>query len=140
MVLFLNDVAGSEIVLILFFILIFFGAKSIPGLAQTLGKTIRQVKDASAELQSEIKKSSTEMKKDLNLEGIVRETTDTIQRPLDQYADDLDNAVKYSGGRKTHLAETNSLPENLPKKPDSSNEEVEKPTEAENKKTDDSVE
>lgn len=127
MVLFLNDVAGSEIFLILFFVLIFFGAKSIPGLAQSLGKTIRQVKDASAELQNEIKKSSNEMKKDLNLEGLVKETEETIQRPLDQYADELEHAVKYSG-TKSHLRETPKIPESPAKK-----EEEEKTVESDDK-------
>ena len=54
MVLILNDLAGSEILLILVFVLIFFGSKSIPGLAKTMGRTIRQVKDASADIQNEI--------------------------------------------------------------------------------------
>lgn len=100
MQLILNDVAGSEILLILVFILIFFGAKSIPGLARTLGRTIRQVKDASAEIQNEIRKSSNDMKSDLNLKGIIEETAEDIKRPLDQYAQDLDNAVKYQSPNK----------------------------------------
>ncbi|MGY8927311.1 MAG: Sec-independent protein translocase subunit TatA/TatB, partial [Flavobacteriales bacterium] len=62
MVLILNDVAGSEIVLILVFVLIFFGSKSIPTLARTLGRITRQVKDATSDIQSEIKKSSADMK------------------------------------------------------------------------------
>ena len=54
--LFLNDVAGSEIIVIILVVLIFFGSKSIPGIAKTLGKTLYQIKNASAELQNEIKK------------------------------------------------------------------------------------
>lgn len=100
MLLFLNDIAGSEILLILVFILIFFGSKSIPGIARTMGRTIRQIKDASSELQNEIKKSGVDIKKDLNLDGlnldgIMRDTAQEIQRPLDQYASDLENAVKF---------------------------------------------
>lgn len=100
MLLFLNDISGSEILLILVFILMFFGSKSIPGLARTLGKTMRQIKEASSELQNEIKKSGADMKKDLNLDGlnldgIMRDTAQDIQRPLDQYATDLENAVKF---------------------------------------------
>jgi len=67
MLLIFNDIAGSEILLILVFILIFFGSKSIPSLAKTLGKTIRQVKEASTEIQNEIKKSAGDIKGDLNL-------------------------------------------------------------------------
>lgn len=110
MLLILNDVAGSEILLILVFVLIFFGSKSIPGLARTLGKTIRQVKDASADIQREIKKSSNEMKNDLNLKGIIQETTEDIKRPLEEHAKDLDNAVRYQPQRKKSHMEENVVP------------------------------
>lgn len=103
MLLILNDISGSEILLILFFVLIFFGAKSIPNLAKTLGRGIRQIKDASAEIQNEIKKSGSEMKKDLNLKGIMEETAEDIKRPLDQYATDLEDAVKYTPPKQSHL-------------------------------------
>ena len=106
MLLFLNDISGSEILLILAFILIFFGSKSIPGIARTLGKTMRQIKDASNELQTEIKKSGLDIKKDLNLDGLnlealVRDTAQEIQQPLDQYVDDLENAVKFERPKNT---------------------------------------
>lgn len=85
----------------------FFGSKSIPGLARTMGRTMRQIKEASADIQSEIKKSSSEMKKDLNLEGLIRDTKEDIRRPLDQMADDLDNAVKYSPPKlNSHLEQS----------------------------------
>lgn len=100
MVLIFNDIAGSEILLILLFILIFFGSKSIPTLARTLGKTIRQIKEASSDIQNEIKKSGGDIKKDLNLTGIIQETAEDIKRPLDQMAVDLDNSVKYQPNRR----------------------------------------
>ena len=114
MILILNDVAGTEILLILVFILIFFGSKSIPGLAKTLGKTIRQVKDASQDIQNEIKKSGAEMKKDLNLKGILEDTAEDIKRPLDQMATDLDQSIKYQPNIRD--AHTKLQPE-LDKKP-----------------------
>lgn len=95
-----NDIGTGEILLILLFALMFFGAKSIPGLARSFGRTIRQVKDASSEIQEEIKKSGAEMKGDLNLKGIIQETAEDIKRPLDQYATDLDDAVKYQPPRR----------------------------------------
>jgi sec-independent protein translocase protein TatA len=52
--LFLGDLGGGEIMLILVVILIFFGAKRIPELARGLGKGIREFKDASSEIRSEI--------------------------------------------------------------------------------------
>lgn len=106
MLLFLNDIAGSEVLVILVFILIFFGSKSIPGIAQTMGKTIRQIKDASNELQSEIKKSGADIKKDLDLSGLIQETSQDIQRPLDQYAADLEDAVKFTPPRNSQIPGT----------------------------------
>lgn len=95
MILFLSDVAGSEILLILFFVLIFFGSKSIPNLARTMGRTIRQIKDASDELQNEIKKSGMDIKKDLNLTNIIEETAQDIQAPLQKYTTELDEALRF---------------------------------------------
>lgn len=100
MLLILNDIAGSEILLILVFILIFFGSKSIPGLAKTLGRTIHQVKEASSEIQSEIKKSADEMRGEMNLKGVIEETAEEVRRPLDQYAQDIDDTMKYTPPNK----------------------------------------
>jgi sec-independent protein translocase protein TatA len=106
MLLFLNDIAGSEILVILIFILMFFGSKSIPGIARTMGKTIRQIKDASSELQHEIKKSGADMKKDLNLQGLFEDTARDIRQPLDQYVSDLEDAVKYEAPKNSQIPST----------------------------------
>ena len=45
------------------FVLIFFGSKSIPSIAKTLGRAMKEVKHASAEVQSEIRKSELTLKK-----------------------------------------------------------------------------
>ena len=77
---------------------------------------MRQIKDASNELQTEIKKSGLDIKKDLNLdalnlESLVRDTAQEIQRPLDQYVDDLDNAVKFERPKNTIVPNAlNQLP------------------------------
>lgn len=111
MYLFLNDVSGSEILLILLFILIFFGSKSIPGIARTMGRTMRQIQDATSDIQQEIKKSTSEYKKDLNLEGIFKETTEEIKRPLDQMVDDLDDSIKYTSPARTNFPPNQNVTE-----------------------------
>ena len=108
MILIFNDIAGSEILLILVFVLIFFGSKSIPTLARTFGKTIRQIKDATEDVQNEIKKSGLDIKKDLNLTSLIEETKNDIQQPLDQMANEIDSSIKYQPN-KTHLE-----PKNIP--------------------------
>ena len=51
---FLGDVGGGELLLILVFILVFFGADRIPELARGLGKATRQFRDATNEIRSEL--------------------------------------------------------------------------------------
>ncbi|AYA37490.1 twin-arginine translocase TatA/TatE family subunit [Hymenobacter oligotrophus] len=58
--LFLGDIGGSEMLLIMVVILIFFGANKIPELARGLGKGIREFKDASREIRSEIENANTQ--------------------------------------------------------------------------------
>ena len=60
-------IGGPEIIIILLFIVIFFGSSKIPDLARTLGKTIREVKDASNEIKNEIRDSASEVKDDLDI-------------------------------------------------------------------------
>jgi sec-independent protein translocase protein TatA len=51
---------GPEIALIMFAMLLLFGAKKIPELARGLGKGIREFKDATKDVKSEIDKSLDE--------------------------------------------------------------------------------
>ena len=55
--LFLN-LGGSEVILILLVILLLFGGKGIPGIAKTLGKGIREFKDATEGIKRDIKDST----------------------------------------------------------------------------------
>jgi len=57
---FLGNLGGPEIFLIVLFVLIFFGAKKIPELARGLGKGIREFKDATREVQTELEDSVKE--------------------------------------------------------------------------------
>lgn len=49
-----GNLGTTEILLIMLFILIFFGAKKIPDLAQGLGKGIREFRKAARDIQEEI--------------------------------------------------------------------------------------
>ena len=50
------NLGAPEILLILFVILIFFGAKKIPELAQGLGKGLREFRKAARDIQDDIEK------------------------------------------------------------------------------------
>ncbi len=49
---------GWEWIVIVLFVVIFFGAKKIPEIARGLGKGIREFKDATKEIKQEIEEGS----------------------------------------------------------------------------------
>ena len=57
MLLFLGDIGGGEIMVIMLAVLLMFGAEKIPGLARSLGKGIREFKDATDGIKNEIERS-----------------------------------------------------------------------------------
>jgi len=68
-ILFLN-LGGSEVILIVLVILLLFGGKGIPGIAKSLGKGIREFKDATEGIQKDIRESTS---------GITDEVNEQIQ-------------------------------------------------------------
>lgn len=55
---FIGGLGGTEIILILAVILLFFGAKRLPELAKGLGRGIREFKDATKEIKNDIESSA----------------------------------------------------------------------------------
>jgi len=55
--LFLGLSAGSIFIIVLA-ILLLFGAKELPNIARTLGKGIREIKNATSEIQNEVVKGT----------------------------------------------------------------------------------
>ena len=74
-------ISGAEILVIFLIILLLFGADKIPDIAKGLGKGIRQVKDATQEIKSEIQKSAKN-------KGI---DTKEISDQIDSVKDDIDD-------------------------------------------------
>ncbi|MAW64966.1 MAG: twin-arginine translocase TatA/TatE family subunit [Flavobacteriales bacterium] len=63
--LFLGLSAGSIFVIVIA-ILLLFGSKELPNIARTLGKGIREIKNATSEIQNEVAKGAkTDSLKDL---------------------------------------------------------------------------
>ncbi|WP_162428549.1 Sec-independent protein translocase subunit TatA/TatB [Pontibacter pudoricolor] len=55
--LFLGDLGGGEMMVIMMAILLLFGADKIPGMARGLGRGIREFKDATNEIKHELERS-----------------------------------------------------------------------------------
>ena len=73
-------ISGPEILVIVLIVLLLFGADKIPEIARGLGKGIRQVKDATDDIKSEIKKSAENQGLD----------TKSIKKEIDDVKDQMD--------------------------------------------------
>lgn len=69
-------VGWPEILFIMLFVLILFGAKKIPEVARTLGKVIFDLKKAADDIKQEITQQTEELKKDITAQ------TDEIKKDL----------------------------------------------------------
>jgi sec-independent protein translocase protein TatA len=105
-----NDVDGYEVLVIILVVLIFFGPKSIPGIAKTLGKALFSIRNASEELKSEIRKSGVDIKKDLNINEILKQQEEQILQPMDQVFTDIGNTMHYEGNKVKTIIEQNQEP------------------------------
>ena len=57
---FIEGVGGSELVMIMFIILLLFGSDKLPALAKGLGKTVREFKKAASGLENEVRRAMDE--------------------------------------------------------------------------------
>lgn len=73
----------TEIAFILFVVLLVFGADKVPEIARNLGRIIRQVKNATEDIKSEITKSAQR-------EGIDIDITKDVQKEIDKVKDDIE--------------------------------------------------
>jgi len=68
------DISFGEIFIIVAVIFIIFGPQKIPEIARKVGKGMREIKKASTEIKREINQESNNFKTDLDLERIVNES------------------------------------------------------------------
>lgn len=57
---FIEGIGGPELMLILFIILLLFGANKLPELAKGLGKSVKEFKKAAADVEYQIKEAMEE--------------------------------------------------------------------------------
>jgi sec-independent protein translocase protein TatA len=75
--LFLN-LGGGEAIIIVLVALMFFGEDKLPGIAKGLGKGLRELNDAKAQIQNEITKSTEGFSQQ------IKKHTDEIQAEIDK--------------------------------------------------------
>ena len=77
-------ISTTEIVFILFIIIIIFGADKIPDIAKGMGKGMRTLKNATNDIKGEIKRSVDNQGIDTNLTS---EVSEEINKVKDKMAD-----------------------------------------------------
>ncbi|NER09281.1 Sec-independent protein translocase subunit TatA/TatB [Muriicola jejuensis] len=70
-------ISGAEIFFIMFIVVMVFGADKIPGIAKSLGKGMRQLKDATEDIKQEIQRSAEK-------QGIDTSITEDIKKEMNQ--------------------------------------------------------
>ncbi len=85
--LFLN-LGGGEVFLVVLVIVMFFGSDKLPGIAKMLGKGLREINEAKAQIQNEIQKGTNGF-----TEEIKKHTTE-IQSEMDKAGEGIKRQIE----------------------------------------------
>ena len=78
--LFLN-LGGGELILILLVVLLMFGGKGVPTIARTLGRSMREFKDAANGIQQEVRSSFKDVSNEV--EEQIQEVKRRMENPTE---------------------------------------------------------
>ena len=93
-------ISGAEIVFILFIVLLVFGADKVPEIAKGLGKGMRQIKDATNDIKTEITKSAEKKGIDLDATKDIVKEIDNVKKSVKGNLGDLTGPVKRDFNKK----------------------------------------
>jgi sec-independent protein translocase protein TatA len=79
-------ISGAEIGFILFIVLLVFGADKVPEIARGLGKGMRQIKDATNDIKSEITKSAEKNDIDLDITKDIKKKIESVRDEVEDTA------------------------------------------------------
>ena len=110
-------IGGGELVFIIFIALMLFGADKIPDIARTMGKIMRQVRDATDDIKHEITKSAES--NDIDLKTISKNFTSEVDNIKQGF-----NKVLTEGDIKNSL-NTNPVTDDLTSEIKKTKEDIE---------------
>ena len=113
LVLFLN-LGGGEIFIVVLLALLFFGADKIPQMARAFGKGMREMKNATAEIQKEIEKGSVEMQRDLNVGDEIKDLKSATDKITTGIKDGLNSIEEHHNPKSDEVDQVPDTPENNP--------------------------
>jgi sec-independent protein translocase protein TatA len=80
--------SGGELMVIVFFILLFFGADAIPGVARTVGKLMNEFHKATDDIKREITDQTSDIKSEFN------NLKDNVQKKSGEFTRKIDEELK----------------------------------------------
>jgi len=107
-------ISGSEIVVIMLVVLILFGSKSIPGIARTFGKGMREFRNVTQELKNELETSTEDFRKDIDevkstvqnetkkIAEDVKNVSDNVEKKTREVTDEVNKEIKTSAPKKNN--------------------------------------
>lgn len=88
---FLQNLSSWELILIFMVVLLFFGAKRLPGLAKSLGKSLREFKNATSGIENDLRnameadeEAGSPSVKPVAAKGSVSHASDSTAKDVDQ--------------------------------------------------------
>ena len=87
-------ISGAEIFVILIIVLMLFGADKIPTMARTIGKGMRQLKDATNDIKREINNTAEKQGIDTELTSTLKKDVNTIKDNIKDNIDDITGPIK----------------------------------------------
>lgn len=84
-------IGGGELLVIFLFVLLFFGAESIPTMARTFGKIYYQIKNATSDIQRDIRQSANNIKNEMSQNISIEDPIKDIKKEIDDTFKSIDN-------------------------------------------------
>ena len=77
--------SGGELIVVVLFALLFFGADAIPGLARTVGKGMREFKKATDDIKNDFESHTADIKQDLTkMSENLEKSGSEVKRKIDE--------------------------------------------------------
>jgi len=87
-------ISGAEIAVVIFVILLVFGADKVPDIARTAGKAMKSIREATDDIKYEITKETHKVKEtSVDLKKEVEEQTKSLQEHGDSLKDDIEESI-----------------------------------------------
>jgi len=97
MLLFLN-LGGGEVFIVILVIFLFFGSDKLPEIAKGLGKGLREINDAKAQIQNEITKSTEGFRSEIEKHtSDIQSEIDKAGQSIKRQIEDVNTAVADEG-------------------------------------------